>query len=55
MVEDYNSIMRNDVCYIVLRPEGNAVVYSIVLYKIKHFAYGTIENFKVRFVVRWFS
>jgi hypothetical protein len=55
MVEEYTSIMRNDVWDIVSRPEGKSVVSSRWLYKIKHVAYGSIEKFKVRFVARGFS
>jgi hypothetical protein len=55
MVEEYTSIMRNDVWDIVSRPEGKSVVSSRWLYKIKHVADGSIEKFKVRFVVRGFS
>jgi hypothetical protein len=55
MVEEYTSIMRNDVWDIVSRLEGKSVVSSRWLYKIKHVADGSIEKFKVRFVVRGFS
>jgi hypothetical protein len=55
MVEEYTSIMKNDVWDIVSRPEGKSVVSSRWLYKIKHVADGSIEKFKVRFVVRGFS
>jgi hypothetical protein len=55
MIEEYTYIMRNDVWYIVSRPEGNSVVSSMWLYKIKHAADGSIEKFKVSFLVRGFS
>jgi hypothetical protein len=55
MVEEYTSIMKNDVWHIVPRPEGKSVVSSRWLYKIKHAADGNIEKFKVRFAVRGFS
>jgi hypothetical protein len=55
MVEEYTSIMRNDVWDIVSRPKGNLVVSSRWLYKIMHVAYRNIEKFKERFVVRGFS
>jgi hypothetical protein len=55
MVEEYTSIMRNDVWDIVSRPEGKSVVSSKWLYKIKHVVDGSIDNFKVRFVARGFS
>ena len=55
MVEEYKSIMKNDVWEIVPRPEGKSVVTSRWLYKIKHGADGRIEKYKARFVVRGFS
>jgi hypothetical protein len=51
MVEEYNSIMKNDVWDIVLRPEGKVVVSSKWLFKIKH----AVDGFKVRFVATGFS
>ena len=44
MVEEYQSIMKNDVWEIVPRPEENSVVTSRWLYKIKHGADGSIEK-----------
>jgi hypothetical protein len=55
MVEEYNSIMKNDVWEVVLRPEGKSVVTSRWLYKIKYVVDGSIEKFKARFVARGFS
>jgi hypothetical protein len=55
MVEEYTSIIRNDVWYIVSRPEGKSIVISRWLYNIKQVADGSIENFKARFVARGFS
>eukprot|EP00253_Pinus_taeda_P035445 PITA_35445 len=55
MMEEYSSIMKNDVWEVVPRLEGNSVVTSKWLYKIKHVADGSIEKFKARFVVREFS
>ena len=55
MMEEYNSIMKNDVWEIVPRPEGKSVVTSRWLYKIKHAADGSIEKYKARFVARGFS
>ena len=55
MVEEYASIMKNDVWEIVLRPEGKYVVTSKWIYKIKYAAYGNIEKYKARFVARGFS
>jgi hypothetical protein len=55
MVEEYTSIMKNDVWDIVPRPKGKSIVSSKWLHKIKHVANGNIEKFKERFVVRGFS
>jgi hypothetical protein len=55
MMEEYQSIMKNDVWDIVLRPEGKFVVTSKWIYKIKHVADGSIEKYKARFVARGFS
>ena len=46
MMEEYNSIMKNDVWEVVPRPEGKSVVTSKWLYKIKHVADGNIEKYK---------
>jgi hypothetical protein len=42
MVEEYTSIMRNDVWDMVSRPKGKSVVSSRWLYKIKHVAEGNV-------------
>jgi hypothetical protein len=55
MMEEYNSIMKNDVREVVPRPEGKSVVTSKWLYKLKHVADGSIEKYKARFVARGFS
>jgi hypothetical protein len=55
MIEEYQSILKNDVCDIVLRLEGNFVVTSKWIYKIKHAADGSIKKYKERFVARKFS
>jgi len=55
MMEEYRSIMKNDVWEIVLRPEGKSMVTSKWIYKIKHATDGNIEKYKVRFVMRGFS
>jgi hypothetical protein len=55
MMEEYQSIMKNDVWDIVLRPEGKSVVTSKWIYKIKHIVDGSIERHKMRFVARGFS
>jgi hypothetical protein len=55
MIEEYQSIMKNDVWDIVPRPKEKSVVTSKWLYKIKHATDGSIEKFKARFVARGFS
>ena len=55
MIEEYSSIMKNNVWEVVPRPEGKSIVTSIWLYKIKHAADGSIEKFKARFLARGFS
>jgi hypothetical protein len=55
MMEEYNSIMKNDVWEVVPRIEGKSVVTSRWLYKIKHVADGNIEKYKALFVARGFS
>jgi hypothetical protein len=55
MMEEYQSIMKNDVWDIVLRPEGKFVVTSKWIYKIKHTVDGSIEKHKTRIVARGFS
>jgi hypothetical protein len=44
MQEEYDSIMRNDVWEVVLRPEGKSMVTSRWLYKIKYVADGNIKG-----------
>jgi hypothetical protein len=55
MVEEYQSIIKNDVWEVVPRPEGKLVVTSKWLLKIMHAADGSIEKHKARFVARGFS
>jgi hypothetical protein len=55
MIEDYQSIMKNDVRDIVPRPKGKFVMTSKWIYKIKHKDDGSIEKQKVRFFARGFS
>ena len=54
-MEEYDSIMRNDVWEVVPRPEGKSVVTSRWLYKTKYAANGSIEKHKTRFVACGFS
>jgi hypothetical protein len=55
MMEEYQSIMKNDVWDIVSRHEGKSVVTSKWIYKIKHVVEGSINKHKARFVARGFS
>ena len=50
MHEEYESILKNDVWDVVLRPKDRSVVTSKWLYKIKHGADGSAEKYKARFV-----
>ena len=45
MMEEYQSIMKNDVWDVVPRPEGKFVVTSKWIYKIKHVADGSIKKY----------
>ena len=54
MIEEYQSIMKNDVWDVVPRPEGKSVVTSKWIYNIKHVAYGSIEKHKEIFVAQGF-
>ena len=55
MIEEYQSIMKNDVWNVVPGPEGKSVVISKWIYKIKHVADGRIEKYKARFMAHGFS
>ena len=55
MIEEYQSIMKNDVWDIVQRSEKKSVVTSKWIYNIKHTADGNIEKYKKIFVARGFS
>jgi hypothetical protein len=55
MMEEYQSIMKNNVWDIVPRPKGKFVVTSKWIYKIKHAVDRSMEKHKVKFVARGFS
>ena len=55
MTEEYESILKNDIWEIVLRPEGKSIVTSKWIFKIKHVADESVEKYKARFVARGFS
>ena len=54
VTKEYQSILKNYVWDIVLRPEGKYVVTSKWIYKIKHVADGSVEKYKVRSIARGF-
>ena len=54
-IEEYQSIMKNDVWDVVPRPNGKSIVTSKWIYKIKHAADGSIKKYKARFVAQGFS
>ena len=55
MMEEYQSIMKNDVWEVVPRPKGKSVVTSKWIYKVKNAADGSVKKYKARFVVHYFS
>lgn len=55
MVEEYDSIMQNEVWEVVLRPEGKSMVTSRWIYKVKYATDGSIEKHEARFVAWGFS
>jgi hypothetical protein len=55
MMEEYSSIMKNDIWEVVLWPEGKSMIGSRWIYKIKHVADGKVDKFKARFVAKGFS
>jgi hypothetical protein len=55
MIEEYQSIMKNEVWEIVPKPKNKDVVSSRWLFKIKHAVDGSIEKYKARFVAHGFS
>jgi hypothetical protein len=55
MIEEYQSIIKNDVWEIVPRPKNKDVVSSKWIFKIKLVANGSILKYKARFVTGGFS
>ena len=55
MVEEYSSIMTNDVWEVVPKPQPRSVVGSSWIYKIKYAADSSIEKFKARFVAKGYA
>ena len=52
MVEEYSSLMTNDVWEVVPRPQERSVVGSRWIYKVKYAADGSIEKFTARLVAK---
>jgi hypothetical protein len=55
MIEEYQSIFKNDVWDVVLRPKEKSIVSSKWIYKMRHSTDGSIDKYKTRFVARGFS
>ena len=55
MIEEYESIIKNDVWDVVPKLEGKSIVTSKWIYKIKNDADGSIEKYKARFMALGFS
>ena len=55
IMEEYKSIMKNDVWEIVPRPDWKSVVTLKWIFEIEHAADEIIEKYKARFVARGFS
>ena len=54
MMEEYQSLMKNDVWDIVPKPESKSVLSSKQNYKIKHVVVRSIEKYNLIFVARGF-
>jgi len=55
MMEEYHSIMKNDIWKVISRLEEKSIVNSRWIYKIKHAADDSIDKCKEMFVARGFS
>ena len=55
MVEEYDSMARNSVWDVVLRPKNKSFVSSRWLYKVKQVVDGSVEKHKAIFFARVFS
>ena len=55
MIEEYQTIMKNNVWDVIPRLEGKSVVTSKWIYKINHAVDGSIEKYKARFMAHGFS
>jgi len=55
MVEEYNSIMTNDVWEVVPRLENKSVVGLRWIYKIKYVEDDSVEKYKAAFMEKWYA
>ena len=55
MLEEYESIVKNNAWEIVPRPVDKSVVGSIWIYKVKKDADGSVDKYKAKFVALGFS
>ena len=55
MIEEYQSIIKNDVLDVVPRPKDKSIVSLKQIFNKKHSADVRIENFKAIFVAQGFS
>ena len=55
MVEEYDSVIRNNAWEVVPIPKGKLVVVSRWIYKVKQEADASVEKHKAKFVLRGFS
>ena len=55
MVEQYSSIMKNDVWEVVPRHQARSIVGSRWTYKIKYVADGSIEKYKSRIMAKGYA
>jgi hypothetical protein len=55
MVEEYDSIVKNNAWKIVPRPVDKSVVGSRWIYKVTQAVDGSVEKYKAKFVARGFS
>jgi hypothetical protein len=55
MMEEYASILKNDVWAVVHKPKGKEVVGSKWIYKVKHATDGSMDKYKAYFIAKGFS
>ena len=53
-MEEYESIVKNDVWEVVPRPTDKSIVGSRWIFKVKHAKNGSIEKYKAMFVAKGF-